>query len=68
MTEADKDELIASLRQVVEQARAEGRDQAATWIESVPQSLPNRQEYARQIRALQPISEVSTHEAKGDNP
>ncbi len=37
-------------------ARAEGRkeglQEAAEWIESVPQSLPNRQEYASHLRAL----------------
>ncbi|AEI70935.1 hypothetical protein [EBPR podovirus 2] len=38
------------------QMRAEGRKdglrEAAEWIESVPQSLPNRQEYASHLRAL----------------
>lgn len=48
----------AALARVVRQAREDALEEAAHWIESVPQSLPNRQEYAGHIRRLVQRDEV----------
>lgn len=45
-------EAITALRRDVLAAGAAATEQAADWIEAVPQSLPNRWDYAQHIRAL----------------
>lgn len=49
LTPADADAALSRIRA---DARRQALQEAAAWIESVPQSLPDRQHYARCIRDL----------------